>query len=192
MATAKTLVQTSIAQFLDLAGGVGVGLFFSAFTAFASTIAPLPPHLETFFIVGAGPVGFMIEMAFGNSGLYDKVAELLTNGLFDGAQALSNALDRIANAVTDAVNPFDGREYDPLDSSQFEASPDPDDVYGIDPTYHDFAAFESAELSQHQLQVQFVGDGWGDFETDEPIAAPVHEGPLVINEPLMQQEIQIV
>lgn len=166
--SARDLVKSSLAVFLDLAGGAGVGVFMAAVATYVTSITPLPPHVEAAMIGGSGVLGALMEITLGNSGLYDKVAGLLTDGLFEGAQSLVYALDKIVTGVSQATNPFDFTPYEPLNLDYFDLSPGSDDINGIDPTYSNFAAFDGP-ASYFQVEVAYITSNSRGGETDPDI-----------------------
>jgi hypothetical protein len=126
--------------------------------------------------------GFAVEITIGSSNLYNATAELITNGLWNGAEALATALETIAESVARATNPFDGRMYDRVDLGAFEYSPDPEAVNRIDPNHVDLAAFETMPMMHEYVQVEFYGNNphptlepqYGMHPSLEPMSAETH------------------
>lgn len=160
---ARAMTKNALASFLDLAGGFAVGLAMGAIGGWLSASLPgASPQIKALGALGAGAFGFMLEATFGNSGAYEKLAGALVDGLFNGAQALHNALDRVMDAVHERLDPFsDYNQWDRIDLDTFEVSPGPDDVNGISPTFANLSVFESTPWTSVEVQTTFYYSGGG-------------------------------
>lgn len=105
MATARSLVQSSVAVALDTMTGLGIGVLFAALGSLAATAAPTP-LTAVLASGGVGVVGIAVAWYVSDRGAAEAVAERLTGALFDGAEAFARAFNAVMREVYDA---FEGR-----------------------------------------------------------------------------------
>lgn len=122
----------------------------------------MPPHVRAAIIGGAGVFGFIFDAAVENTGIYDQLAGLFTDALFTGAERMVQVLTGMEDALRNNINIVTGIPNDLSDLHDYDPSPSSDDLFGVDPTWVDPGAFETAQSSEYQLS-SYTG-------TDNPIS----------------------
>lgn len=87
--------------------GAGLSILFGAIGTYAATIAPTP-LTKVLAAVGFGALGFFADKYFDNAGVANGAATLLTNGLFDGAEAFANAINNFLEGLYNAFTSLPG------------------------------------------------------------------------------------
>lgn len=103
MSTARTQVQSSLAVAFDVLSGAGMGLVFAGLGAFATTLTP-SPVLKALGTAGFGAIGIAADWMLSDTGAANQLASIMTDALFDGAQAFSDKINEIITNIYHGID----------------------------------------------------------------------------------------